>query len=215
MAGSILAQLLINGTPVLVALYAGPDDVAEAGVFGAALVIARIPLFLFQAIQAALLPGLSRLAAAGQLDAFRSGVSRLVALVGGLVALGCVAGFTIGPTVVQLFRGSEFVPSTTIVGLLAVGSGGYIISTALALAVIALGSARWTIPGWLVGVVSLVAVSAIAGGSAAERVAVAYAAALVLSSIVMAVVLWWRLRSGAELEAGALLDAVNDVVLEA
>ena len=215
MVGSVLAQLLINATPLLVAIYAGPDDVAEAGVFAAALVIARIPLFLFQAIQAALLPGLSRLAASGQLDAFRSGVTRLVALVAGLVALGCIAGFTVGPTIVQLFRGSEFVPSRTIVGLLAVGSGGYIISMALALAVVALGGARWTIAGWSAGVVAVAAVSAAAGGSASERVALGYAVGLMIAAGVMGLVLWWRLRSGAELEAGPLLDAVNEIVLEA
>ena len=42
------------------------------------MLLARIPLFMFQAVQAALLPRLSRLAAKGELDEFRAGLKRLL-----------------------------------------------------------------------------------------------------------------------------------------
>ena len=54
------------------------------GEFTAALVVARLPFFLFQAIQAALLPKLSGLVARGRYDEFRRGLRRLVLIVAGL-----------------------------------------------------------------------------------------------------------------------------------
>ena len=74
----MLAQVLINAPPVLVQLLAGPRHKAEVGVFTAALVVARVPLFLFQAVQAALLPKLSGLVAAERYEEFRRGLRRLV-----------------------------------------------------------------------------------------------------------------------------------------
>jgi O-antigen/teichoic acid export membrane protein len=42
------------------------------------VLLARVPLFLFQAVQAALLPRLARLAAEGEIDEFRAGFRRLM-----------------------------------------------------------------------------------------------------------------------------------------
>ena len=55
--------------------------------FSFGVLLARIPLFLFQAVQAALLPGLSRLAARGELVEFRAGLARLAYLV---IAVGVI-----------------------------------------------------------------------------------------------------------------------------
>ena len=55
--------------------------------FFTAVIIARIPLFLFQAVQAALLPKLSALASAGRFDEFRIGFRKLVAVVAGVGAV--------------------------------------------------------------------------------------------------------------------------------
>ena len=49
--------------------------------FAYGVLLARIPLFMFQAVQAALLPRLSRLAATGELDEFRAGLRRLLMVV--------------------------------------------------------------------------------------------------------------------------------------
>ena len=61
-AAAVLAQLLVNGPLIAVRLLAEDAERAAAGRFLAGLVVARIPLFLFAAVQAALLP---RLAGAG------------------------------------------------------------------------------------------------------------------------------------------------------
>ena len=65
--GSVCAAGLLNAGPVLVNVLS-PDTVeAQEAVteFGYGVLLARIPLFMFQAVQAALLPRLSRLAASG------------------------------------------------------------------------------------------------------------------------------------------------------
>ena len=64
--------------------------------------VARIPLFLFQAVQASLLPKLSALAHSGQLVDFRRGLKRLLVVVAALAAVGTLAGFLLGPFVVEI-----------------------------------------------------------------------------------------------------------------
>ena len=72
---------------------------AEAADFIVGFFIARIPILLFQAIQAALLPKLAALAGAGKHDDFRAGMKKLLMIVVGVGVLGVVAGATIGPIV--------------------------------------------------------------------------------------------------------------------
>jgi len=198
---------------VLVGLYAGPDDAGAAGLFTAALVVARVPLFLFQAVQAALLPRLSRLAAEGELDAFRSGIVRLAALVGGLVVVGCIAGFTIGPWVIEASFGSAYEVDRLTVGLLAAASGGFLTAMALSLGLIALGGATDATAGWAVGVVTLFVVTAL-GDDPVRRVSIGFTAATVAATIAMAVLLARRLRRGARLDPDAVGDAVADITFD-
>ena len=82
----------MQGGTIAVDHLATSSQQAAAGQFLNGLQTARIPLFLFQAILASLLPKLSRQAEMGQLDEFISGLRRLVlAILGlGLVAIaGC------------------------------------------------------------------------------------------------------------------------------
>ena len=213
LGASFLAQLLINAAPILVGLYAGPDDAGAAGLFTAALVVARVPLFLFQAVQAALLPRLSRLAAEGELDAFRAGIVRLAVLVGGLVVVGCIAGFTIGPWVIETFFGGAYTVDRVTVGLLAAASGGFLTAMALSLGLIALSGAPDATAGWAVGVVTLFVVTAL-GDDPVRRVSIGFTAATVMATIAMGLLLARRLRRGAQLEPDAVADAVADITFD-
>ena len=67
--------MLLNAGPIATTILAdpGPEDAGDAFAYG--VLMARIPLFLFQAVQAALLPRLSRLAARNELGEFRAGLS--------------------------------------------------------------------------------------------------------------------------------------------
>ena len=75
LVGSVLSFTLVNaGTARRRAASAPSAEETEAGRFQAtACSIARVPLFLFQAVQAALLPKLSALAGAGRLDELPGG----------------------------------------------------------------------------------------------------------------------------------------------
>src|SRR3546814_3221422 len=107
-AGQALAQLLVNGGPIAVALLAAPGEEAAASRFLAALLIARIPLFFFQAVQSSLLPGLARLEAVGDRDGFAGLVQRLVSVVAALGVAAVVGAGVLGPWAVRVGFGADF-----------------------------------------------------------------------------------------------------------
>jgi peptidoglycan biosynthesis protein MviN/MurJ (putative lipid II flippase) len=71
--GSVFAAALVNAGPLAATLLATDDEKHLVTQFTYGVLLARIPLFLFQAVQAALLPRLSRLAARNEIAEFRSG----------------------------------------------------------------------------------------------------------------------------------------------
>ena len=85
------SQLLANAGPLIVQVLAPPAEQALTGKFLAALVIARVPVFLFAAVQAVLLPGLAGLVGAGDARGLRPtararhGLTAAIAAVGVLV----------------------------------------------------------------------------------------------------------------------------------
>ena len=66
LVGSVCAQLLLNGLPVLVVAEAGEANEAAAGVFVAAFTLAKAPLSMVVPLQSAVVPTLTRLIAAGR-----------------------------------------------------------------------------------------------------------------------------------------------------
>ena len=74
------------------------------------MLLARIPLFLFQAVQAALLPRLSRLAARNEIAEFRSGFARLMKLVLLVGVVGTAGAFLLGPLVIETFYDADAEP---------------------------------------------------------------------------------------------------------
>jgi len=213
LVAAVLAQLLINAPPVLVQLLAGPRHKAEVGVFTAALVVARVPLFLFQAIQAALLPKLSGLVAAERYEEFRRGLRRLVLIVAALAVVATILGFTVGSEVMTVVFGPKFDVSNRTVGMLAAGSGAYVVATALAQAVIALGGLRRVAVGWGIGCVVMLATVSV-GVDPVVRVENAFVAGAVAAIAAMAVELALQSRSGAVGTADDVIEAMTDLPLE-
>ena len=152
---SLFAFALMNIGPVLVKLMADESQAEAAGRFVNGVVVARIPLFLFQAVQASLLPKLSALAHSGQLVDFRRGLNRLLVVVAGLALAGTVGGFVLGPFVVEVMFPDADLSGRTM-GLLAAGAGLYMLALACAQAVIALGGHRDQALGWAAGFGALV-----------------------------------------------------------
>src|SRR4051812_15844664 len=82
LVGSVFAAALLNAGPIAASLLKTSDSQnVLVSQLSTGVIIARVPLFLFQAVQAALLPKLARLAARGALDDFVSGFRKLLMLV--------------------------------------------------------------------------------------------------------------------------------------
>ncbi|GAC1337413.1 MAG: hypothetical protein NVSMB29_01740 [Candidatus Dormibacteria bacterium] len=190
LTGSILAAFLVNAGPLTVKLISTPAQHDAAGIFLSGLIMARTPLFFFQAIQAALLPRLAALASAGRHAEFRHGFGRLlllVAAVGGLAVLGFAL---LGPLIVRVLFGRGFVLSHGDMAALAAASAIYMLALALAQALIALEQHGRSALGWLVGVVTFFgAVVALQGMQLLTRVETALIASSVSATLAMAVLL--------------------------
>ena len=127
----------------------------RVGKFAAGILIARIPILGFQAVQAALLPKLANLAGAGLANEFRSTLRstlrRLVIIVVAVGIIGVAGSFTLGHFAGRLFFGTNFTLGNRDLGLLAVGSGAFIFALTLAQALIALRSHPAATLSWLAG----------------------------------------------------------------
>lgn len=212
LAGSLLAQGLVNAGPIAVKLLAAATEQAAAGRFLAGLVIARIPVFLFQAVQASLLPKLSQLAASGRHLDFRTGLKQLLVVVLVVGVIATVGAWAIGPWVVRFLFGPQFDLTRSDLGYLAGGSAAYMIALALAQALIALSGYARAALGWLIGVLAFLTVIALQG-DLLLRVERGYLVGAVAAAIGMGLLLIPRLP-GAGTPAEPLIEASHEVPIE-
>lgn len=150
LAGSVLSQGLTNAGILAANALAGDENKADAKRFFNGVIVARLPLFLFQAVQAALLPKLAALAGAKRYHEFRHQLTKLVQAVAAIGILGTVAGFLIGPFVLDLLFAAEL--GHRDLGLLAGGTAFFIVAMSLAQALIAVEAPGRMAFGWLCGV---------------------------------------------------------------
>lgn len=190
---SLAEAALLNVGPV--AVRALSDDPAAAGRFLNGLIVSRVPLFLFAAIKAALLPNLARLAEAGDIAGFRRLLGRLLGALGVILVASVAGAATLGPWAVELLF--DDVLGRRDLALLALTSEGSMVVVTLSLALVALGRARAAALGWAAGAacfpIAVVAVDAepflrvelalvVAVGMAAMTMAVALARTSVIRS---------------------------------
>ncbi len=154
--GSTFAQALGYSAYIGASVLATRSQDAELGAFIAALFIARIPLLLFQAVQAALLPKLAGLLGHGQVREFRQGLARLVAVVAGLSIVGVVLAATAGPWIGRILFGEKFTISAAGLAALTAGCCLVVIALTLAQALIALRRYSVAALAWVAGVVAVV-----------------------------------------------------------
>jgi O-antigen/teichoic acid export membrane protein len=159
--GAFLAQFLANAGPLFVQLIAPEGRTTEAGVFLGALVIARLALYLLQAMQATLLPNLAALLAEGREREFGTELRRLVVACSALVVVSTLGALLLGPWAVRLVFGDGFDVDAATMGILACATAVHVLAATLGGALIAASRHRLNTMAWLAGSVAFVLVVAV------------------------------------------------------
>ena len=206
LGGSIFAAALVNAGPLTVDILGDSQDAIRVTQFGNAVLLTRVPLFLFQAVQAALLPRLTRLAARGDLVEFKIGFRRLVVLVIGVGVFGTIGAFLFGPFFLDLVYGGGIDRRT--LTLLALASAIYMMALAIAQAVIALRGHRLVALGWLLSFLSYVLCAWKVSQDLFLRVEVALVVSSTVALISFALSLKALLKSGATVDIESVTTAI-------
>lgn len=210
--GSLFAAGLVNAGPVATNLLANKDQGALVTQFAYGVLLARVPLFLFQAVQAALLPRLSRLAARNELDEFRAGFRRLMVVVLIVGVVGTAAAYFLGPLVIEQFYGAELSRKT--LAMLALGSAFYMVALAMAQAVIALKGHALVALGWGAGMCTFLLVTWLSSDDLFRRVEFGLVSSSLAALAAFGLALRSRLRSGAVPTPTSMIEALTDMPFE-
>jgi len=210
--GSVFAAGLVNAGPVAANLMKHPSQKDLVTQFGYGVLLSRIPLFLFQAVQAALLPRLSRLAARNEIDEFRSGFRKLMVIVLAVGAAGIVGSYTLGPFIIRKMYDADLTSRT--LAMLALGSAAYMVALALAQAVIALRGHALVAVGWSTGMTSFVLVTWLSSDNLFRRIEFGLVASSLAAMLVFGVALRYKLRSGEIPTDASMMEAITDMPFE-
>jgi O-antigen/teichoic acid export membrane protein len=203
--GSVFAAALLNAGPITATLLANDNESELVTQFSFAVLLARIPLFLFQAVQAALLPGLSRLAARGELVEFRAGLVRLAYLVIAVGLVGTAGAFILGPFAADVVYEVDLSGRT--LAMLALASSFYMLALALGQAVIALKGHALVSLGWGIGVVTFVLVTWLSSDRLFPRIELGLLFSSIAALAAFAIALRQRLASGAVPDQASVIEA--------
>jgi O-antigen/teichoic acid export membrane protein len=217
LVGSLLAQLLSYASFIGVTVLATPAQSDAAGLFITGLFVARIPLLMFQAVQAALLPKLAGLAGEGRHDDFKAGMRRLLLIVIGLGVFGTVVATFLGPPIGKILFGDKWIMGDRDMFFLTLAATFFIIALTLAQGLIALKSYLQNAISWIVGiVVFVVTVAAINPGGTSGlflRNELAFLAGAIAAAAFTGTFLFLRVRKGdASLED--LVEVIEHETLE-
>jgi O-antigen/teichoic acid export membrane protein len=210
--GSVFAAGLVNAGPVAANLMADGSQKELVTQFGYAVLLSRIPLFLFQAVQAALLPRLARLAARNEFDEFRSGFRKLMVIVLAVGLAGVAGSYVLGPFVIEKMYAVDISQRT--LAMLALGSAGYMFALALAQAVIALNGHALVGVGWGLGMAAFVLVTWLSSDDLFRRIEFGLVASSVAALIAFAISLRYKLRTGSEPTSASVMEAIIDMPFE-
>ncbi len=144
-----LSVQLLLGSPVLLSSVGGA---ASPGSALAALTIARIPVFIYQASQVLIVP---RIAHAIEIGERESALRLTIGLVGSAIAIATllVVGFAIaGREVVQVLFGTQLVPDAEVMTLIASAVGVFLVALCASDSLMATGpSHHWIVAAWVIG----------------------------------------------------------------
>ena len=210
--GAICAAALLNAGPLAATILAEDGQEALVTEFSFGVLLARVPLFLFQAVQAALLPRLSSLAAQGAFFEFRTGLRRLLLLVGAVGIIGTIGAFFLGPWIVELVYDADLTGRT--MAALALGSASYMVALALAQAVIALHGHALVAAGWVVAVIAFVVVTWLSSDDLFRRIEFGLLGSSIAGLACFAAALRHKLAEGETPDHESVMEAIIDMPFE-
>lgn len=210
--GSLFAAALVNAGPITVDILGNSEPAEVVTRFGNAVIFARIPLFLFQAVQAALLPRLAKLAAQRNLSEFSRGFRQLMILVCGVGVVGTVGAFFVGPQVLDLVYQSGIDRRT--MTLLALASAVYMVGLATAQAVIALRGHAIVALGWFASFTGFVLIAWLSSNDLYLRVEMALVGSSLIAVAIFGAALRKLMASDAIFDPDAMLDVFAERPLD-
>ena len=186
---SLFSQLLPNIAPLAVNSRL-PVSSATALAFSQAAVVARIPLLLFQPIQAMILPGLSAAAARGNLGAVRARSRQVLAVTSGIGLAGAVGFVLLGSWVLKTFFGTTAPASMAVLLMLALSTVVLMVAYTIQPALVAVGGDHWVMAGWvagsvLTGTLALLPYSPVLAAAVGQLVGPALTAAVLCRALVI------------------------------
>lgn len=211
--GTVSLSVLLQASTIAVDWLATPDQSEAAGVFNNGLQTARIPLFLFQAVLAALLPKLSRLATTRDYDVFLVSLRRLVFAILALGAVATLAAAVLGPFFIEIVFHAQYGLTSRDLALLA-GSFVLVMATiCVDQALVALTSHARMAVGWFLSLVVFVLVTSM-GDDLFLRVEIGLLAASAFALAWMSVNLVGRLRHHGRVHVLDLSEAVAELPIQ-
>lgn len=215
LGGSLLAQVLSYAPFLGAQLLATPGERTAVADFIVGLFLSRIPILLFQAVQAALLPRLAAQVSAGQSADFRRGMRNLVFVVSGIGLVGVVGGATLGPFVGHLLFGAKFELGNLDLAMLAAGSGMFILALTLSQGLIALNALGQVLFSWLAGVLAFVVATLVSSNDLFTRVEIGSIVGAGVAAATMGAMFLYRMRKGIDpTSLAALVEQIEHEPIE-
>ena len=200
LGATLASQALANGAVILAQLAMGPGQEAVAGSLLIGLVVARVPLFLYAAVQASLLPRLAEVRAHRDLPGFVRLLASTTAVVTALGVANIVAVALFGRWLMRALFGQQPL-SEHIMVLLAVATAAFMIASVLTQGLVALEHHMDSCIAWLFGLAVFALVFFQSSSGLDERVTWSFLGGAVGAAIAMLSMLVLR-RS--DLESGVM-----------
>ncbi|WP_327253446.1 lipopolysaccharide biosynthesis protein [Streptomyces sp. NBC_01244] len=185
---TLLSQVVVNAAVVSTKLLAPEDGALVAGLLNA-IVLARVPLFVFGSLQASLLSGLSTAAAAGDRAGFSRLLGRTSLVVTALGLAGGVPATLFGPWLIEVLFKAEAGLGHAVFFWISAGTLFYMLAMVLGQALLVLHEHRLQLLGWAVATLVLTGATLLPG-EVSTRVSLAYALASLAAVVGMAAALW-------------------------
>ncbi len=190
---SLAAQLLVNAGPAIIQLVSTSAERAQAGAFLAALVVVRVPVFLFTAVQPSFLPAMATHSAVDRKADFIALTRRVLTTCLLLTVVSTAVAAAAGPMLIRLLFGFRDGVGAVVFLAMGVSVGLFLVATVLAQALLGRGMHAWTTAGWLIGLAAMVA-GALLPGSAVGKATTGFLLGAVAAACTYAVLLATALR---------------------